>query len=134
MKGLNNLGNTCFFNSVMQCLSQTHPLTQHIDMQTNKGANLYIQVYFFPVLPFLCIYHFLHPSFFIGLSFFASSSKIVQEVYSQYSKQNISSTFDYLLYFRFWTRLIAYCRRTKMTIFVPLQFQKLIFNLLRLVK
>lgn len=39
VKGLNNLGNTCFFNSVMQCLSQTHVLTQYIDLQVTQGVN-----------------------------------------------------------------------------------------------
>ena len=41
-KGLANLGNTCFFNSVMQCLSQTHQLTQLIDLQCAKGVSFVV--------------------------------------------------------------------------------------------
>ncbi|XP_042876123.1 ubiquitin carboxyl-terminal hydrolase 16-like isoform X7 [Penaeus japonicus] len=42
VKGLSNLGNTCFFNSVMQCLAQTHFLTQLLDVQCQSGQRVYL--------------------------------------------------------------------------------------------
>lgn len=38
LKGLSNLGNTCFFNAIMQNLSQTQWLTHLIEMHSQNGA------------------------------------------------------------------------------------------------
>uniref|UniRef100_A0A7N6C0N4 Ubiquitin carboxyl-terminal hydrolase n=1 Tax=Anabas testudineus TaxID=64144 RepID=A0A7N6C0N4_ANATE len=42
VKGINNLGNTCFFNAVMQNLSQTHMLINLIQEVKEKGYKLRI--------------------------------------------------------------------------------------------
>ena len=52
LKGLNNIGATCFMNSTLQCLSQTKELTNYFLKQKNKNEiiiilNLFIfSIYF----------------------------------------------------------------------------------------
>lgn len=40
VKGLSNLGNTCFFNAVMQALAQTHVLCHLLDIQCARGSTI----------------------------------------------------------------------------------------------
>lgn len=40
VRGLSNLGNTCFFNSVMQCLGQT-PYLVHLLEETSRSGETF---------------------------------------------------------------------------------------------
>ena len=43
-RGLNNLGNTCFFNSIMQCLNQSHYLGQVLERHCKKGMYNFLKI------------------------------------------------------------------------------------------
>ncbi|KAF0308958.1 Ubiquitin carboxyl-terminal hydrolase 16 [Amphibalanus amphitrite] len=40
VKGLINLGNSCYLNSVLQCLSQCHYLTHYLDISSRSGRKV----------------------------------------------------------------------------------------------
>ena len=42
VKGLINLGNSCYLNSVLQCISQCHYLTHYLDIGSRSGRKVAI--------------------------------------------------------------------------------------------
>lgn len=49
--GLSNLGNTCFLNSVLQCLAYTAPLALHLTREGHKRYCKFIILRYTVVLP-----------------------------------------------------------------------------------
>ena len=41
-QGLINLGNSCYLNSVLQCISQCHYLTHYLDISSRSGRKVSI--------------------------------------------------------------------------------------------